>query len=316
MVRLRDNNQNNFHMKTGINTGAMNNAPSGVHPIRYNSAMNRPTPDYLIIGHITQDLVENGTRLGGTAIFSSILAQRLGLQVALVTSFDADLDLEVLKGIQINNQKGQGTTTFNNIYSSTGRTQYLLDRAEGLNISQIPDNYRMASIVHLAPVAREIKLEAGREFPNSSLAYSLQGWLRDWDNKGLVHPAPLPEIDRAGQLEGTAFLSIEDLGFDRSRLDPILSIFPDLVLTTGEQGAELYTENVLRLVPTKPAREVDPTGAGDIFTAAFIIAKVILGKSLLEAAQFANVLAGISITRPGIDGIPTVEEITEVQKVY
>jgi 1D-myo-inositol 3-kinase len=278
--------------------------------------MNHPTPDYLIFGHITQDLVEDGTRLGGTAVFSSILARRLGLQVALVTSFDADLDLRDLNGIQIINQKGRGTTTFKNIYSKAGRTQYLLDRAEGLNISQIPKNYRMASIVHLAPVAREIRLEAGREFPDSSLVYSLQGWLRDWDNTGLVHPAPLPEFDRPGHLDGTAFLSIEDLGFDRSRLDPILSIFSDLVLTTGQQGAELYSENDLRLVPTKPAQEMDPTGAGDIFTAAFIIAKMILGKSPLEAARFANALAGISITRPGIDGIPTVEEITEVQKVY
>ena len=52
--------------------------------------MNRPkeTPDYLIFGHITQDLVEDGTRLGGTAVYSSILAQRLGLDVALVTSYD------------------------------------------------------------------------------------------------------------------------------------------------------------------------------------------------------------------------------------
>ena len=61
--------------------------------------MNRPAPDYLIFGHITQDLVEDGTRLGGTAFFSSILARRLGLDVALVTSYDADLDLEALDGI-------------------------------------------------------------------------------------------------------------------------------------------------------------------------------------------------------------------------
>ncbi len=278
--------------------------------------MNRPTPDYLIFGHITQDLVDDNTRIGGTAIYSSILARRLGLEVGLVTSFDADLDLDALKGIQIINQNGQGTTTFRNMYGSAGRTQYLLDRAENLDTSLIPDSYQMAKIVHLAPVAREIKLEAGIEFSNSALAYSLQGWLRDWDDSGLVHPAPLPGLDQDRPLDGTAFLSIEDLGFDRSDLDPIRSLFPEIVLTTGGQGAELYTTNGMQLVPADPAPEVDPTGAGDIFTAAFIIAKVIMGKSLPEAARFANALAGISITRPGIDGIPTIEEITEVQKVY
>ncbi len=36
-------------------------------------------PDYLIMGHITRDLLEDGSRLGGTAVYSSLLAQRLGL---------------------------------------------------------------------------------------------------------------------------------------------------------------------------------------------------------------------------------------------
>jgi len=278
--------------------------------------MNRPTPDYLIFGHITRDLVEDGSRLGGTAIFSSILARRLGLEVALVTSFDADLDLEALEGIQIINQKGQGTTTFKNIYGAAGRTQYLWDKAKNLDLSLIPDSFRMAKIVHLGPVAREIRFEAGRKFPHSALAYSLQGWLRNWDDSGLIHPAPLPDLDHEHQLDGTAFISIEDLGFDRSGLDPILNIFPDLVLTTGKQGAELYFKDQVQLVPVEPVMEVDPTGAGDIFAAAFIIANVILGRSHQEAARFANALAGISITRPGKDGIPTVDEIREVQKVY
>ena len=278
--------------------------------------MNRPTPDYLIIGHITQDLAEGGTRLGGTALFSSILAQRLGLEVGLVTSYDAHLDLEALEGIQILNQKGQGTTTFNNIYSSAGRTQYLLDRARNLNISTIPDNFKKSKIVHLAPVAREVDLEAGSDFPDSALAYSLQGWLRNWDETGLVHPAPLPSHGHEEILNGTGFLSIEDLGFDRSGLDPIRNRFRTLVLTTGEQGAELYTKDEKLLVPAEPVKELDPTGAGDIFAASFIIAKVILGKSQLEAARFANALAGISITRPGKDGIPSLKEITEIQKVY
>jgi len=278
--------------------------------------MNHPAPDYLIFGHITQDLVEGGTRLGGTALFSSILAQRLGLEVALVTSFDADLDLKDLEGIQVINQKGQGTTTFNNIYNSAGRTQYLLDRAGNLKVSTIPDNFRKSKIVHLAPVAREVNLDAGSEFPESALAYSLQGWLRSWDETGLVHPAPLPSLGQDTTLAGTGFLSIEDLGFDRSGLEPIRNRFTDLVLTTGELGAELYIKDEILLAPVEPVEELDPTGAGDIFAASFIIAKVIMGKSILEAARFANALAGISITRPGKDGIPSLKEITEIQEVY
>lgn len=72
----------------------------------------------------------------------------------------------------------------------------------------------------------------------------------------------------------------------------------------------------MELVPTDPIQEVDPTGAGDIFTTAFTIAKSIYGKSLSEAARFANAMAGISITKSGIDGIPTIEEIKEIQEAY
>jgi len=273
-------------------------------------------PDYLIFGHITQDLIEGGSRLGGTAAYSSILARRLGLDVVLVTSFAADLDLDILDGIQIINQAGQGTTTFKNIYNKSGRTQYLLDRAEVLDITNLPEVFKKATIVHLAPVAGEIKINAGRKFPKSEVIYSLQGWLRDWDLTGLVHSAPLPNLDGENQLEGTAFLSIEDLDFDRSKVDQVLKSFPDLVLTIGEGGAELYNNGQMQLAPAAPIQEVDPTGAGDIFAAAYIISKVMLGKSPLEAARFANALAGLSISRSGCEGIPTVEQITEVQKVY
>ena len=273
-------------------------------------------PDYLIIGHITQDLAENGPRLGGTAVYSSILAQRLGLDVTLVTSYAADLDLEPLDGIQIINQGGQGTTTFNNKYSPTGRTQYLLERAESLDPTRIPEALWKARIIHLAPVAREIKINSAMGSCGSELIYSLQGWLRDWDKTGLVRPAHLPDLNHDDRLAGTAILSLEDIGFERQGLDQIRSSFQDVVLTTGERGAELYLDDKMQLVPAVPSRELDPTGAGDIFAAAFIIAKVIRDRSPQEAARFANALAAISITRLGTEGIPTVEEITEVIEVY
>ena len=34
--------------------------------------------DYLIIGHLTRDLLPNGTRLGGTAAYAALTARALG----------------------------------------------------------------------------------------------------------------------------------------------------------------------------------------------------------------------------------------------
>jgi sugar/nucleoside kinase (ribokinase family) len=55
---------------------------------------------------------------------------------------------------------------------------------------------------------------------------------------------------------------------------------------------------------------VDATGAGDIFAAAFFI-RLYKTRDPWEAARFATLLASHSVTRVGLDGIPTAREIEE-----
>ena len=271
-------------------------------------------PDYLIIGHITRDLVDGEIRLGGTAVYASLLAKRMGLETVLLTSFSGDLDLDVLDGIEIINQPGKGTTTFKNIYNSAGRTQYILETAPILDLDLIPQDFKKAKIIHFGPVAGEIPILAGELFKDSHLGYSLQGWLRTWDESGKIESFDLDLPRGKNPAPGIAFLSLEDLDNQRSGLDRIRELFPQVVLTTGELGAELYLDEQVKEVTTVPVEPIDPTGAGDIFAAAYLTAKFIQGKSHADAAQIANALAGISILREGVDGVPTECEITEVQR--
>jgi sugar/nucleoside kinase (ribokinase family) len=53
---------------------------------------------------------------------------------------------------------------------------------------------------------------------------------------------------------------------------------------------------------------VDATGAGDVFAAAFFI-RLQATRDPWEAARFATSIASRSITRPGLEGIPTRAEI-------
>jgi sugar/nucleoside kinase (ribokinase family) len=55
---------------------------------------------------------------------------------------------------------------------------------------------------------------------------------------------------------------------------------------------------------------VDPTGAGDIFAAAFFT-RLLKTRDPWEAARFATLLASYSVSRVGLQGIPTVKEIEE-----
>ncbi len=45
--------------------------------------------DYLVIGHLTEDLTPAGPRLGGTAAFSALTARALGLRVGVVSALSA-----------------------------------------------------------------------------------------------------------------------------------------------------------------------------------------------------------------------------------
>ena len=54
--------------------------------------------------------------------------------------------------------------------------------------------------------------------------------------------------------------------------------------------------------------EIDATGAGDIFAAAFFV-RLLTTQDPWEAARFATHLSACSVTRKGLKGIPTAEEI-------
>lgn len=79
--------------------------------------------DYLIIGHVSQDLTPHGAVLGGTAAYAGLTARALGQRVGLVTSTAAGLDLHPLSSLDIHNVPAASSTTFENRYMLDGRQQ-------------------------------------------------------------------------------------------------------------------------------------------------------------------------------------------------
>jgi hypothetical protein len=118
----------------------------------------------------------------------------MGLEVGLVTSFHEDFSIEPLEGIRIYNYKSDKTTTFRNVYTSSGREQCLLKRAESLGMEHIPEEWITTIIIHLGAVPKEINPETGFNFPDANVCISLQGWLREWDENGTIQPSPFPVI--------------------------------------------------------------------------------------------------------------------------
>jgi hypothetical protein len=266
--------------------------------------------NYLIIGHLTRDLTPAGPQLGGTAAYAGLTAHALGLRVGIVTSWGGELPLGNLKHIPIINYPADHSTTFENIYTEKGRIQVVHTIAQPLDFHLIPEPWRQAPIVHLGPVAQEVEPGLVRHFPTSLVGVTPQGWLRRWDESGHVYTSEWPEASFTLQQTGAAVLSIEDVKNDENRIEEMASASRILVVTEGAAGARVYWNGDVRRYRPPQMEEIDPTGSGDIFAAAFFV-RLYLTRDPWESARFANQIAAASVARVGLDGIPTPEEIQE-----
>jgi hypothetical protein len=266
--------------------------------------------DYLVVGHLTQDLTPSGPRLGGTAAYASLTARALGLRVGILTACEDCLQAVELEreGIQVVGQRTDETTTFENIQTPAGRIQYLHKLAPEINISNVPEAWRSTPVVHLGPVAREVNPNLVRAFPTALVGVTPQGWMRNWDDKGRVSYGEWPESTYVLQQAGAAVISVEDVHGDERIIEDMASAVRVLAVTEGSNGARIYWNGDLRRFRAIQQVEVEPTGAGDIFAAAFFV-RLQATRDPWEAARFATNLASYSVTRIGLEGIPTAEEV-------
>jgi ribokinase len=72
----------------------------------------------------------------------------------------------------------------------------------------------------------------------------------------------------------------------------------NVIITLGETGAYIKSEEFTGLVPGLKVTPVDTTAAGDVFNGALAVA-ISEGKDLKEAVVFANKAASIAVTRMG-----------------
>jgi sugar/nucleoside kinase (ribokinase family) len=264
--------------------------------------------DYLVIGHLTKDITPVGPRMGGTASFASLTGKMLGMKVGIITSCGNDIDRSALDNIPIIIKPTDQSTTFENVYTPAGRIQYLYHQAPLLDFSLVPDLWKNAPIVHLAPIAQEAVPTLSKSFPDSLVVVTPQGFMRSWDNEGRVSLCEWPESRYVLGNSEIAIMSVEDIQGNEDRIEEMASSVKILVVTEGPDGARVFWNgDVRRFLPPRMV-EIDATGAGDIFAAAYFY-RYLHTNDPWEAAQFATNLAAFSVLRQGLDSIPTVDEI-------
>lgn len=264
--------------------------------------------DYLVIGHITRDETPQGPMLGGTSSYAAVTAARLGAAVGLVARVGGDCaPLDLLRGIELCLHKDERTTTFENLYFDGKRVQKLYAVSRDLEWSDVPEKWRRAPVVHLAPIAQEFGPGLREKFTNHLVGATLQGWLRGRDESDRVTFQPHPDLEAWLPHLDVAIMSEEDAFGDRELMQKYLGLAKLGVETRGREGCLIYCEGTTTPVPVVPVEELDPTGAGDIFAAAFLIRYRESG-DFRDAARFANACASLSVSRVGVSGVPDREE--------
>jgi sugar/nucleoside kinase (ribokinase family) len=268
-------------------------------------------PDFLVIGHITKDVVPEGYTVGGTVTYSSITARNLGRRTAILTAADPEFEPgPLLDGITLLRLPSTATTTFQNLYPDGYRVQYLRARAASISSAALPADWLKVPIIHLGPLTQELPPDIGTCFPRALIGVTPQGWMRQWDGDGRVRPTPWLHAAEVMASAEVLVFSREDVAGDEDLIEQYARLARIMVVTEARRGATLYYRGERRRFPAFVAREVDPTGAGDVFAAAFLI-RLHETHDPAEATHFANCVASFCVEAPGVTGIPTRAQVED-----
>ena len=257
-----------------------------------------------VVGNLSRDLVDGSPPRAGGAPFHAARALRVLGRPALVGAKCADSDRDSLLtplvrlGLPVLWRGGSSTAAFSFRYEGDRRVMIV----EALGDPWGPaDLYGLerSDWVHVGALARS-------DFPAETLAELGRDRRVSFDGQGLVRPertGPL-QLDAAYDPEVLRHVSILKLAEEEARTligEPDESALrslgvPEVVVTLGSQGSLVLADGKLEKVPAQAAGEVDPTGAGDAFSAVYLASRS-SGHAPAAAARRATALVAGLLAR-------------------
>lgn len=264
----------------------------------------------VVVGNVTLDRVGEGWLPGGPALYAATMARRMGAEVRLVTGLAPGFPEAALAPFELVSHPIERLPRYANVYDAEGnRRQVLVDPGEPLRVPHTAFDGAEAAIV--APAYRELEAPPVDMPSGMVVGVSLQGLLRDTGRSGQVVPREAPEaavapFAREGWL---LFLSEEDTPDALVFARRVAQRGPVVFVTHGWRGAARVDATATRTYPAVPARRVvDPTGAGDCFAAAFVVA-FMRTRDEQVAMKTALVAGSLAVEGVGLDGVPDTAAI-------
>lgn len=294
--------------------------------------MARPVVEVVHIGAASRDIAiddPRGWRLGGGVTYAALTSARLGLRTAAYVGVDAEAadarELDELReaGVELRLVVLAEGPVFVNEETPEGRIQTAVHAGVPLPIPAIPGAWRDAPGWSIVPVAGETTDAWADLVPeHAHCAVAWQGSLRHLVSGRHVTrqpPRPSPILARADLIG----VSRDDLAPNTRTHDLWRPLHPgaDLLITDGLDGGRLLhlgsdgPEAVLRYRAVPAAKELDPTGAGDVFLAALqatILRPDITGRGPIGGRAdlaFAAAAASLVVEGLGTTGVPTLAAV-------
>lgn len=288
-------------------------------------------PRVVVVGSAARDLDPadpRGWRLGGGASYGALSLGRLGIRTGVVLGVDPDAaaaeEIGLLReaGVEVVLVPLERSPVFDLGETPGGRVLRCEEPGRPIPVRALPAAWRDAAAWYLAPVAGELPDGWAAIPPGAVVALGWQGLLRELAAGSAVRrrPPAACAILRRADLVGA---SDEDFGgeADLRALLGLLRTGALLILTIGGRGgvAVVVRHDRPRMrrfpaIAAIPAGPFDPTGAGDVFLAGVLAARIapaLAGERphLGAALRFAATLAAMHVERPGLAGVPTLAEV-------
>ena len=265
---------------------------------------------------------------GGKGANQAVAVRRMGAEVSFIGKVGKDDNGKSL----VEKLKSEGINTdyiFNDDKSSTGTAIIAVNGHGNNSIVVIPGSNMTINHSQLEQAKAAIKasdiLVAQFETPVDITIKAFK-FARENGIITILNPAPAKEISEE-LLEYTDIIIPNETETEQLSRIPAISqenikeagrFFVDkgikyAIITLGEKGAAIVSEENFEIVPAYKVKAVDTTAAGDCFIGA-LVSKLQGNKlsfnSIKEAVAFGNKASSITVQRPGAQpSIPRLEEL-------
>lgn len=269
-------------------------------------------PAVLVCGHVTLDVLDGDRVPGGSAWYAARALAALGARPLLLTAAGPDFPRAALAGVEADLRPAPATTVFANAYGARGeRTQRVLSAAPPLAPGGVPAAWPAPDALLLAPVLGELDVRAFVAASGARLvAVGVQGLVREVGPDGAVAPRPFAPDPAALAGVDVAVLGEDDVLGQEGLVERLAAVVPVVAFTRGARGCDLHVRGRATHVGAHPAREVDPTGAGDVFAAGLLLG-LARGDDPVAAARLGAAAASIAVEGRGGDALARTGEAWE-----